>query len=202
MKKVCVLFAVAVCATVWDQEKSADEADAVAVDEEKTAVSADEAAAPQVEKAAWPVWLAFNSTKNLDVVGFRFTLPFGSCEGVTGFDLGLWGRCRYMEGFQLNLLRNDVGDTMAGVQLGLYNSIGRGDMIGIQVGLWNEARSMTGIQVGIINVADSFSGIQVGLINRVESLYGFQLGGVNVIRESELPFCPILNMGLDQFSDL
>ena len=26
-------------------------------------------------KASWPVWLAFNSVKDIDVVGFRFTLP-------------------------------------------------------------------------------------------------------------------------------
>ena len=51
------------------------------------------APAPVVTKAPdtsapWPVWLAFNSTKNIDVVGLRFTLPYGECESVTGFDLG------------------------------------------------------------------------------------------------------------------
>jgi hypothetical protein len=67
------------------------------------------------------------------------------------------------------------------------------------VGLFNEARTMRGIQVGIVNLADSICGLQLGLINRAETMYGFQVGGVNVIRESELVFCPILNIGFDVF---
>jgi len=48
-------------------------------------------------------------------------------------------------------------------------------------------------------VADTVQGFQFGLINRAESMYGFQLGGVNVIRESELTFFPIMNIGFDIF---
>ena len=58
---------------------------------------------------------------------------------------------------------------------------------------------MRGLQVGIINVADTVQGFQVGLINRAESAYGFQVGGVNVIRESEVVFFPIVNIGFDLF---
>ena len=58
---------------------------------------------------------------------------------------------------------------------------------------------MRGLQVGIINVADSVQGFQIGLINRAEPAYGFQVGGVNVIRESELAFFPIVNVGFDMF---
>jgi len=154
------------------------------------------------EKASWPVWLAFNSTDDIDVIGFRMTIPYGSCESVTGFDLGVFGRCRYFEGLQLNILRNDVSDIMAGFQVGIYNSSGRADLMGLQVGLWNEAHSIRGIQVGVINVADSVTGLQIGLINRSEALYGFQAGGVNVIRESEMPFMPVLNVGFDTFTEL
>ncbi len=172
-----------------------------------TVVSAQEAApapAPVVAKAPdtrapWPVWLTFNSTKNIDVVGLRLTLPYGECESVTGFDLGFYGRCRYFEGLQANILRNEALDVMAGIQAGIYNSAGRADLTGVQVGLWNEARSLRGVQVGIINVADTVQGFQFGLINRAESMYGFQLGGVNVIRESELTFFPIMNIGFDIF---
>ena len=171
-------------------------------------VSAQEAApasAPVVTKAPdtrapWPVWLAFNSVEDIDVIGLRLTLPYGECEGVTGIDLGFYGRCRYFEGFQLNILRNEALDIMAGVQVGVYNSAGRADLTGLQVGLWNEARSIRGVQVGIINVADTVQGVQFGLINRTESMYGFQIGGVNVIRESELAFFPILNVGFDTIS--
>lgn len=161
-----------------------------------------EKAAPQTEKASWPVWLAFNSIKDIDVIGLRLTLPYGACESVTGFDIGFFGRCRYFEGIQVNLLRNDVSDIMAGFQIGLYNSSGRADLMGIQVGLWNEAHSLRGIQVGLINVADSVTGIQVGLINRAESMYGVQAGAVNVIRESETPFLPLVNIGFDTISQL
>ena len=174
------------------------------------AVSAQEAApAPEANqvvtkapatKASWPVWLAFNSAQDIDVVGFRFTLPYGKCEGVTGFDLGVYGSCRYFEGVQINILRNEVKDIMAGGQLGVYNSAGRADCLGVQVGLFNEARTMRGVQVGVINLADSIYGVQVGLINRAETAYGFQVGGVNVIRESDLAFCPLINIGYDMLS--
>ena len=148
-------------------------------------------------KASWPVWLAFNSAEDIDVVGVRFTLPYGKCEGVTGFDLGVYGSCRYFEGIQVNILRNEVKDIMAGGQVGIYNPAGRADCLGLQVGLFNEARTMRGVQVGIINLAGSIYGVQVGLINRAETAYGFQVGGVNVIRESDLAFCPLINIGYD-----
>lgn len=192
MKKAIFGICMALSATaVFAQDQKAPEAEAAVQPQ-----------AAQVEKASWPVWLAFNSTKDIDVIGLRMTLPYGSCESVTGFDIGFVGRCRYFEGVQLNLLRNDVADIMSGFQIGIYNSSGRADMTGLQIGLWNEAHSIRGFQVGLINVADSVTGIQVGLINRAESLYGFQGGGVNVIRESEVPFCPIINVGFDTFSDL
>ena len=184
-KTLMALCAVLVCAVVFAQEAAPASAPVVAN-------------APDT-RAPWPVWLAFNSVEDIDVIGLRLTLPYGECESVTGFDLGVYGRCRYFEGLQLNILRNEALDVMAGVQVGIYNSAGRADLTGLQVGLWNEARSMRGVQVGIINVADSVQGFQVGLINRAESMYGFQVGGVNVIRESELAFFPIVNVGFDMF---
>lgn len=188
MKKVIIGFCIALAtAAAFAQEQAADGA----VQQPK----------PAVEKAAWPVWVTFNSTRDIDVIGLRMTLPYGSCESITGFDVGFFGRCRYFEGAQLNILRNDVSDIMAGVQVGIYNSSGRADLMGVQVGLWNEAHSIRGFQIGLINVADSVTGIQVGIINRSEALYGFQGGIVNVIRESEMPFCPILNIGFDTFTE-
>ena len=175
---------------------------ACAVVSAQEAAPAPAPAAPSApaKSAPWPVWLSFNSTKNIDVIGLRLTLPYGECESVTGFDIGFYGRCRYFEGLQANILRNEALDIMAGIQVGIYNSAGRADLTGLQVGLWNEARSICGVQVGIINVADTVQGVQLGLINRTESMYGFQLGGVNVIRESELAFFPIVNVGFDAIS--
>ena len=186
MKKVIFGFCIALATVAaFAQEQAADGA----VQQPKQST----------EKAAWPVWVTFNSTRDIDVIGLRMTLPYGSCESITGFDVGFFGRCRYFEGFQLNILRNEAEDVLSGVQVGLYNSAGRADLKGLQLGLFNEARSMRGIQVGIVNLADSICGFQVGLINRAETMYGFQVGGVNVIRESEMAFCPIVNIGFDIF---
>ena len=184
-KTLMALCAVLACAVVSAQEAAPAPAPVVAK-------------APDT-RAPWPVWLAFNSIEDIDVVGLRLTLPYGECESVTGFDLGVYGRCRYFEGLQANILRNEALDVMSGIQVGIYNSAGRADLTGLQVGLWNEARSMRGLQLGIINVADTVQGFQVGLINRAESAYGFQVGGVNVIRESEVVFFPIVNIGFDLF---
>ncbi len=193
MKKV--LFTISMAATcAWAQETVKPEAETVPESQ-----PAQQQAAPKAEKASWPVWIAFNSTKNIDVVGLRLTLPYGACEGLTGFDLGLFGRCRYMEGFQCNILRNEAEDVLAGFQCGIYNTAGRADVLGVQVGLWNEAQSIRGAQLGLINVANSVTGFQIGLINRSESLYGVQIGAVNVIREGECPFMPILNIGFESF---
>ena len=132
MKKILVGFCVVLaCAASVAQEAGAESA------------AASQSAA-QVEQPAWPIWLAFNSTKDIDVIGMRITFPYGECESVTGFDLGCFGRCRFFEGFQLNILRNDAKDTLAGFQVGLYNSCGRADILGVQVGLWNEARVFKG----------------------------------------------------------
>jgi hypothetical protein len=194
MKKVMFSLAM-VAACAWAQEAPKKDADnsasAPAVQQQAREV--------KTEKASWPVWVAFNSTKNIDVVGMRITLPYGACEGLTGFDLGLFGRCRYMEGFQLNLLRNEAEDVMTGFQIGFYNTAGRSDLLGVQIGLWNEAQSISGIQAGIINIANTVSGFQIGLINRSESLYGVQIGAVNVIRSAELSFLPLVNVGFESF---
>ena len=189
MKKVLVGFCMALaCVASVAQEVGADSA------------AASQPSA-QLEQPAWPIWLAFNSTKDIDVIAMRIPVPYGDCEGVTGFDLGCFGRCRFFEGFQLNILRNDAKDTLAGFQVGIYNSCGRADILGVQVGLWNEARVIKGCQVGLINITDAGSGFQLGIINRAETFYGFQGGAVNVIRENEFAFLPVFNVGFDLWTD-
>lgn len=149
------------------------------------------------ESSVWPAFLAVGEFPAVtDVVGLRLTIPYSTKqENVTGIDLGLWGHSLYFEGVQINLLRNDVKDDAAGFQVGIYNSVGGGDLLGIQVGLWNEANSMTGFQVGIINVTGETEGFQVGLINRSETMHGYQVGLINVIRDAEVQFMPLLNIG-------
>lgn len=147
------------------------------------------------EKVRWPVWFAFNDTENIDVVGLRLNLPSGQCEQVSGLDIGLIGRSMYFSGIQINLLRNDVKDALQGWQIGLYNSAGLDDMFGIQTGLWNESKTMYGFQMGLVNLADYAKGFQVGIINRVEGMSGYQVGLINIIRDSNVPFMPLLNIG-------
>ena len=189
MKKLVIAFCAAfTCAAVMAQATA-------------SSAPAQEPVAVQKEAPDWPIWLAFNSTKDIDVAGLRITIPYGECESVTGFDLGFFGRCRYFEGFQLNILRNDAKDHLAGLQIGVYNSAGRADMLGVQLGLWNEARNFNGLQLGLVNLTDTGSGFQIGVINRAECFYGFQGGAVNVIRENEFAFLPIVNVGWDLWTD-
>ena len=148
----------------------------------------------------WPAFLAVaeipSAPRTPDIVGLRLTIPFSTThDSVTGFDVGFWGRARNFEGFMCSVLRNDAKDSLSGVQVGVYNSAGRADLLGIQCGLWNEANSIRGVQAGIVNVAGQAEGVQCGLINRSEELYGVQVGLVNIIRDGELAFCPLINIG-------
>ena len=149
------------------------------------------------ESNVWPAFFAVSEfPANPDVIGLRLTIPFSTQQdNVTGLDLGLWGRALYFQGFQLNLLRNDVKDELCGIQAGLYNSVGGGQLLGLQAGLFNEANSMRGAQVGLINIGGEVQGFQVGLINRTETMVGYQIGLINVIRDAELQFFPIVNIG-------
>jgi len=168
---------------------------------QEVAPKAEEPAQPREERrresGMWPAFFAICEYPDAyDVVGLRLTIPFSTRqENVTGIDLGLWGRSVTFEGLMLSILRNDVKDDLSGFQVGLYNSVGGGDLFGIQAGLWNEAGHMRGIQAGLVNVAGEARGFQVGLINRSETMYGYQVGLINIIRDAELQFFPVLNIG-------
>ena len=106
MKKVLTALCLALaCSSVMAQEAA-------------PAPAAAKAPAASADKAPWPVWLAFNSAEDIDVVGLRMTLPYGKCESVTGFDLGIYGTSRYFEGLQVNILRNEAKDILSGFQGG------------------------------------------------------------------------------------
>ena len=188
MKKIIPLaLTAAMAAVVFAQDVETREEGAATSVREDRVRSAD----------AWPAFFAVcNYPSAVDVVGLRLTIPFSTRqENVTGIDLGLWGSSLYFEGIQVNILRNEVKDDSSGFQVGIYNSVGGGDLLGLQAGLWNEANSMRGAQVGIVNVSGETEGFQVGLINRSDTMHGYQVGLVNIIREAELQFCPIVNIG-------
>ena len=187
MKKLITLALIAAAVAPVFAQESETKADEAAPAREERSRSAD----------VWPAFIAVCEFPDVpDVVGLRLTIPFSTRqENVTGIDVGLWGRSLYFEGLQVNILRNDVKDDAAGVQVGLYNSVGGGDLLGIQAGLWNEANSMRGAQIGLVNVSGETEGFQVGIINRSETMHGYQFGLINVIRDAEIQFFPIVNIG-------
>lgn len=193
MKSLALLSAIAIAPVLL----SAQDAPATENSETEASTQAQEEPIVRATDSVWPAFFSVGEwPANPDVVGLRLTVPFSTRqEHVTGIDLGFWGRTLSFEGIQISIVRNDVKDRCAGFQVGLYNSIGSGEMLGLQVGLWNEANSLRGFQVGLVNVSGETQGFQVGLINRAESMYGYQVGLVNVIREAELQFLPIVNIG-------
>lgn len=152
--------------------------------------------AKAAEDVRWPVWFAFNDVEDVDVIGLRVNMFSGTCDQMTGIDLfGFIGRANTFNGIQMNLLRNDVKDILAGVQFGFYNSCGKGEALGVQAGLWNECGSIYGVQAGLVNVSEFTEGLQIGVINRAEDLSGYQVGLINIIRSSSVPFFPLINVG-------
>ncbi len=120
------------------------------------------------ESNLWPAFFAVcEFPANPDVTGLRLTIPFST----------------------------NVKDEMSGFQVGLYNSIGSGQLLGLQAGLLNEAHQMRGVQAGLVNLCGTAEGFQIGLINRAETMTGYQVGLINVIRDAELQFFPIVNIG-------
>lgn len=185
-------FAIPLCAEPAAPETETDE---LALDDDSSlAVQVD---APRKNSAMWPAFIGvWEFPETPDLVGVRFTIPWSTKqENITGFDLGFWGRSEYFEGVQCNVLRNDVKDVCSGIQCGIYNSVARGDLLGIQVGIWNESLAHRGVQLGIVNVSGDTQGFQFGIINRSETMYGFQVGLINIIRDAEIQFCPVINVG-------
>ena len=141
----------------------------------------------------WPVDFAFLDWihRPADVAGLRIGIPYGQNDSVTGIDIGLWGKSDYAWAIQVNVVHNVVRDEMGGIQVSCVNDAGH--LTGLQVGLWNMAPTMEGFQIGLLNLADQVDGLQIGLVNRTEIMHGYQIGLVNVIRESPVPFAPIMN---------
>lgn len=141
----------------------------------------------------WPVDVSFIDWihRPADVAGLRVGIPYGVNDSVTGLDIGLWGKSDYAWAIQVNVLENRVRDEMGGIQISCVNDAGH--LTGMQIGLWNQAPTMEGFQIGILNLADEVNGLQIGLINRTELMHGYQIGLVNVIRESPVPFAPVVN---------
>lgn len=128
----------------------------------------------------------------IDVSGLKLNFIFGSNENIIGLDLGIASSSQNTSAVQINLL-NRVHEDYSGFQAGLLNQTGNSS--GLQIGLlMNGTDSIAkGIQIGLINSSLEMSGVQVGLVNYTEFMTGIQIGLVNIIRESIIPFFPIVN---------
>jgi len=144
-----------------------------------------------LQLAIWPPRLQV-VPDYIDVSGIKLNLPFGRNENIVGLDAGIASSSSKASALQVNLL-NRVHDRYAGLQVGLLNQTGNSS--GVRFGLlMNTTDSVAkGIQVGLINTSTEMSGLQIGFINYTEFMTGFQVGLINIIRESIIPFFPLVN---------
>lgn len=106
---------------------------------------------------------------------------------------GFYNRIGYSEGALqfAGIFNHSCGD-FAGLQVAIANIVD-GEMDGLQIGLCNRASVLDGMQLGFVNIIDSGDGVQIGVINSARELDGLQIGVINVIRDSTMPFLPIVN---------
>ncbi len=82
---------------------------------------------------------------------------------------------------------------VAGTELAVLAGM-TSEIYGLQAaGLFVTANKVEGIQFSIVNDAKKVYGLQLGLINLSEDA-AFQIGLVNYIKNSKVPFLPILNV--------
>lgn len=149
-------------------------------------------------------------SEHWDVGPIRINLISGRNRDVYGLDLGIVGNMATEEfaGLQLAGIFNRIGHSDGAVQFaGIFNhscgdftglqvaiaNIVDGEMDGLQIGLCNRASVLDGMQLGFVNIIDSGDGVQIGVINSARELDGLQIGVINVIRDSTMPFLPIIN---------
>ena len=149
---------------------------------------------------------------DVSVNGMRLSLVYGYHKDVMGLDLGAFVSAVEGDVFGLELsgLVNIVGSSSGSVQIagianncyedfcgcqlsGIANRAG-GLLQGGQIGCFNLAGDLSGIQLGVYNKATSAIGLQIGVVNEAATMQGIQIGLINMIRQSPVPFCPIVNM--------
>lgn len=130
--------------------------------------------------------------EDYDVGGVRLNLVCGRCVNFDGLDFGVVGIAEnHANGWLFNVVSVAYGDGV-GLHTGGVNWIG-GDFQGLQFGIANWADSGDVFQIGIYNGVRDAQGFQVGVINTAETMQGLQIGIVNVIKNSDVPFFPIIN---------
>lgn len=151
------------------------------------------------------------SPSSVDVHGLELGLLWDASTNVRGMELAGGGNVVYGDliGAQLaigfNWIEkggygvmgaigfNRAGESFGGVQWAYGANICHGDFYGFQDACSNYANVMHGVQVGFVNMSHDCHGLQVGIINTAEKMEGVQVGILNFIKESSLPFFPIVN---------
>lgn len=94
---------------------------------------------------------------------------------------------------RLNLLAGAHHD-VTGIDIGLVGNIADGTMNGLEIGgVFNRAEYLSGLQIGVVNYAARAEGLQIGVVNISQHMTGLQIGLGNCIRDSKLPFFPVVN---------
>ncbi len=150
-------------------------------------------------------------SEDWSVAGLRVNLLVGRHRDVQGVDVGLLGNevDDDLEGVQIAGIFNRIGRSdgawqsagilnrcesdFLGVQTAGVLNWTDGAVEGVQIALANRATDLSGLQLGLYNAVDRGTGVQIGLVNAARVLDGLQIGLVNVIRDSTVPFFPIVN---------
>jgi len=129
---------------------------------------------------------------DLDISGLKLNLPYGSNHKVIGLDLGLVSRNIETAALQLNIANVSI-DKFSGLQIGMLNYSGESSGLCLGV-LYNAVESVgSGLSLAIVNTSLEFRGVQIGILNYTEFLTGFQIGIINIVKNSQVPFFPIIN---------
>jgi hypothetical protein len=134
------------------------------------------ASAPLQLAICYPVQMCRSDT---DIRGLRLTGIFSLNRNVSGVDMSYFftGTTGNFSGFQFSMA-NYVGGDFIGIQGVVVNYVG-GEFLGFQCGYINIAHDMKGLQLGLVNYAGAMRGVQIGFIN--------------IIKESPMPFFPVVN---------
>jgi hypothetical protein len=161
--------------------------------------------------------------KETRVQGLRIDLLYGVNDELSGVDLGLVNRTTGpTQGLQLGAFPFggvNITDSLDGLQFAGFwagANFASGDVTGLQIagilGGMNIAGNLKGVQISglllglnmaqntrglqlatLYNQAEDMQGLQLGLVNICTRMRGVQIGLANVIKESKVPFFPIIN---------
>ena len=158
----------------------------------------------------WGSYVAIPPGENYSVYGVSANLIATVVENVYGIQVAYAFSVvkREMYGLQIGLaaLSNDMCGLQIGplvayaekhadvLQLAGVFAFAGTSMSGAQLAAFTRTEDLHGVQIGVWNVATTASGMQIGAINYADSMSGIQIGAINIIKNSAVPFFPVVNM--------